>query len=283
MGIINITDNSFYSGSRYLGKDGRPDMERIVSGIRKMLEDGASIIDFGACSTHPGAVPVGADEEWRRLAPVLETVWATFPGITVSIDTWWSSVVTRAAALFKECTGASSSDSLIINDISAGEDDPEMLPAVGELGLTYIAMHKRGTSADMQEKCDYENVTDEVIRYFEEFASKAEDAGIMDWILDPGFGFAKTLEQNYRLLHDLDRFREIRFPGTCASPRILVGVSRKSMIYRLAGITPEESLAQTQVLHLAALERGADILRVHDVAEAVRTVRTFRMLCPDEI
>ena len=159
----------------------------------------------------------------------------------------------------------------IVNDISAGEDDPNMLPTVGRLGLEYVAMHKKGTPQTMQNLCRYIDVTAEVLEYFNVFADKAEKAGIKDWILDPGFGFAKTIDQNYSLLADLGQFTALGY-------RILVGVSRKSMIYKLLGITPEESLPQTQVLHLAALERGADILRVHDVAEAARTVQVYRQL-----
>ncbi len=161
----------------------------------------------------------------------------------------------------------------MINDISAGEDDPLMLPTAGRLGLTYVAMHKRGTPRNMQSMTDYGNVTEEVVGYFNDFALKAEEHGIGDWIIDPGFGFAKTVEQNYELLRNLARFSEV--PG---NRRILVGVSRKSMIYKLLGITPEESLPATQVVHLAALQSGADILRVHDTAEAVRTIEMYRRL-----
>ena len=148
-----------------------------------------------------------------------------------------------------------------------------MLPLVGRLGLTYVAMHKRGTPQIMQSMTDYEDVTSEVAGYFSDFAERAEQAGVRDWILDPGFGFAKTLEQNYQLMRDLSRFKA-SFP----SRKLLVGVSRKSMVYRLLGITPEESLPATQVLHLHALQNGADILRVHDVEQAVQTVSLYRML-----
>ena len=262
MGIVNLTDDSYFALSRCLGPDGMPDIGRTVGMVGKMLSEGADIIDIGACSTRPGSEPVGEEEEWRRLEPVLKAIKDSFPDAVISIDTWWASVVEKAAGLIGP---------FIVNDISAGEDDPGMLPAVGRLGLQYIAMHKRGTPSTMQSLCNYGNVTSEVLQYFREFAERAEKAGIKDWILDPGVGFAKDIGQNWQLLRELEVLRTL-------GHRILVGVSRKSMIYRLFGITPEESLAQTQVLHFAALERGADILRVHDVAEAARTIEAYRRL-----
>lgn len=262
MGIVNLTDDSYFAPSRCLGTDGMPDIGRTVGMVGKMLSEGADIIDIGACSTRPGSEPVGEEEEWRRLEPVLKAIKDSFPDAVISIDTWWASVVEKAAGLIGP---------FIVNDISAGEDDPGMLPAVGRLGLQYIAMHKRGTPSTMQSLCNYGNVTSEVLQYFRKFAERAEKAGIKDWILDPGVGFAKDIGQNWQLLRELEVLRTL-------GHRILVGVSRKSMIYRLFGITPEESLAQTQVLHFAALERGADILRVHDVAEAARTIEAYRRL-----
>lgn len=271
MGIINITDDSFYSDSRCLDADGSPDIEKVVRRAGRMLSEGATILDIGACSTRPASEPAGEDVEWSRLAPVLEKIWRSFPDAVVSIDTYWSSVIRKAYALLYSIDG-SPSGRLVVNDISAGAYDPLMLQTAGSLGLVYIAMHMRGTPATMSGLCDYGDVTEEVIRYFREFETKAAAAGIREWIIDPGFGFAKTVDQNYRLLRELDRL------SVLGNRRILVGVSRKSMVYRLFGITPEESLPQTQVLHLAALERGASILRVHDVAEAVRTVTVFRKL-----
>ena len=262
MGIVNLTDDSYFAPSRCLGTDGMPDIGRTVGMVGKMLSEGADIIDIGACSTRPGSEPVGEEEEWRRLEPVLKAIKDSFPDAVISIDTWWASVVEKAAGLIGP---------FIVNDISAGEDDPGMLPAVGRLSLQYIAMHKRGTPSTMQSLCNYGNVTSEVLQYFRKFAERAEKAGIKDWILDPGVGFAKDIGQNWQLLRELEVLRTL-------GHRILVGVSRKSMIYRLFGITPEESLAQTQVLHFAALERGADILRVHDVAEAARTIEAYRRL-----
>lgn len=262
MGIVNLTDDSYYAASRCA------DLKGALDRIGVMLSEGADIIDIGACSTRPGALPVGEQEEWRRLEPVLSAIKSHFPGIRISIDTYWSSVVCKAFALIGD---------FIVNDITAGAADAEMLPTVGRLGLPYIAMHMRGMPENMQECTDYEDVTDEVLEYFRDFACKAESYGIKQWILDPGFGFAKTIEQNYALLRSLSRFKsELSIAGT--EPPILIGVSRKSMIYKYLGITPEESLPAAQVLHLASLQSGADILRVHDVAEAVRTVSLYRML-----
>lgn len=258
MGIVNLTDDSYFSASRCASPS------QAVALASRLVDEGASILDFGACSTRPGAEAVGAEEEWRRLRPALEAVRKEFPDVRISVDTYWSDVVRRAYDAIGD---------FVVNDISAGEDDPQMLPLVGRLGLTYVAMHKRGTPQTMQSMTDYEYVTSEVAGYFSDFADRAEQAGVRDWILDPGFGFAKTLEQNYQLLRDSSRFKAL-FP----SRKLLVGVSRKSMVYRLLGITPEESLPATQVLHLHALQNGADILRVHDVEQAVQTVSLYRML-----
>ena len=187
---------------------------------------------------------------------------ASFPDLTLSLDTYWSEVVSRSYDTIGE---------FIVNDISAGDDDPQMLPLVGRLGLKYIAMHKRGTPGTMQSLTNYNDIAGDVLEYFRQFAQKALHFEIKDWIIDPGFGFAKTLEQNYQLLSRLDQFKQLRRP-------LLVGVSRKSMIYKYLNISPEDALPATQVVHLKALQMGADILRVHDVAEAVRTVELFRIL-----
>ncbi len=258
MGIINLTDDSFFPGSRC----GTP--AAALDLAARHAAAGATILDIGACSSRPGSLPVGPSEEWRRLEPALKAVRDEFPSIRISIDTYWSEVVMKAYDLIGD---------FIINDISAGEDDSLMLPTAGRLGLTYIAMHRRGDSITMQSLTDYGDVAEDVISYFKEFALKAEECGVNDWIVDPGFGFAKTTAQNYELLNGLGRFKEV-----FADRRLLVGISRKSMIYKLLDISPEEALPATQALHLAALTRGADILRVHDVAEAVRTTRLYRML-----
>lgn len=246
MGIVNITDDSYFAESRC------SDIDSVLRRISRMVEDGVDIVDIGACSSRPGSVPVGADEEWRRLAPVLPAVREAFPGLRISVDTYWSSVVSRTYDAIGD---------FIVNDISAGDDDPDMLSLVGSLCLEYVAMHKRPDR--------------KLIPYFKDFASKADEYGIKDWILDPGFGFAKSVEQNYEVLSGLpDIIGALRE----ASPRILIGVSRKSMIYKPLGITPEEALPATQAVHMAALMAGADILRVHDVKEAKQTVDLYHML-----
>ena len=256
MGVVNLTDDSYFAASRCA------DVDQAVSRVGRLIDEGASIIDIGACSTRPGSQPVGAVEEWRRLRPVLEAVRWTFPQARISIDTYWSEVVSHAYDLIGD---------FIVNDISAGEDDPQMLPLVGSLGLTYVAMHKRGTPEVMQTLTDYSDVVGDVLTYFKQFAQKALQFGIKDWVLDPGFGFAKTIEQNYELLSRLDEFKALGTP-------VLVGVSRKSMVYKYFNISPEESLPATQALHLRALQLGADILRVHDVAETARTIALYRLL-----
>lgn len=258
MGIVNMTGDSYFAQSRCA------DADEAVRRAGKLISEGASIIDFGACSTRPGSTAVGAEEEWRRLAPALVAVRKAFPDVRISIDTYWAEVVRRSFDLIGD---------FIVNDISSGEDDPAMLGTVGRLSLSYVAMHKKGDPMTMQSLCSYDDVTAEVARYFTEFAAKAEEAGIKDWILDPGFGFAKNAEQNYRLLGGLGALRTA-VPGK----KVLVGVSRKSMIYRFFGITPEEALPATQVLHFKALQLGADILRVHDAAQASQTVQLYRIL-----
>ena len=254
LGIVNLTDDSYYAPSRTRSRDA------FLGRVDRLVSEGMDVVDIGACSTRPGSQPVGAEEEWRRIGPVLEALREAFPDLPVSVDTYWASVVRKVYDRIGP---------FIVNDISAGAYDPEMLPLAGRLGLPYIAMHLRGTPENMQSLTDYpDGVTAEVLRYFQAFAEKADGAGIRDWILDPGFGFAKTVEQNWTLLEELDRLQALGKP-------ILVGVSRKSMIYRRFSITPEEALPATQVAHYMALQRGATWLRVHDVAEARRTVAVF--------
>lgn len=269
MGIVNITDDSYFSGSRFLA-DERVDLRSVRTCIRQMIDDGADMIDIGACSSRPGSEPISAEEEWARLEPVVRMYVREFPEIQLSVDTFRSDIARKVNAII--APQAIVAQPLIINDISAGEDDPAMLATVAELGLGYIAMHKRGTSAEMASLCDYPcGVVNEVAEYFADFTLRAEAAGLKNWIIDPGFGFAKTLDQNYELLAGLGVL--------CGKGHeVLVGVSRKSMVYRLLDITPEESLAPTQVLHLAALQKGASILRVHDVAEAAQTIEIYRKL-----
>ena len=245
MGILNLNGDSFYAPSRY---------------NFPVLDEGPDILDIGAVSTRPGAAEVSADAEWARLEPVLRMLDGS---VAVSLDTTRAEVVARACDLLGR--------PVIVNDISAGEDDPAMLPLVGRLGLEYVAMHKRGTPATMQSLCEYSDVVGDIMDYFRSFAMKAREHGVADWILDPGFGFAKTVEQNYRLLDSLADFRILGHP-------VLVGISRKSFMYKPLGKGPEDVLTATQVLHMAALERGADILRVHDVAAARETLSLYRML-----
>ena len=245
MGILNLNGDSFYAPSRY---------------NFPVLDEGPDILDIGAVSTRPGAAGVTAAEEWARLEPVLRTLDGS---VTVSLDTTRAEVVARACDLLGR--------PVIVNDISAGEDDPAMLPLAGRLGLEYVAMHKRGTPATMQSLCEYSDVVADILDYFRVFARKAEENGVSKWVLDPGFGFAKTVEQNYRLLDSLPDFKVLGRP-------VLVGISRKSFIYKPLGKGPEDVLTATQVLHMAALERGADILRVHDVAVARETLSLYRML-----
>ena len=256
MAIVNLTDDSYFEDSRCDSTDAA------IRRIGDLLEEGADIIDLGACSTRPGSVAVGEDEEWRRLEPVLKAAKKRWPDIVLSIDTYWSSIVRQAYGLIGD---------FIVNDITAGTGDSQMLDVVAELGLTYVAMHMRGTPETMQSLTDYNDVTSDILDYFSDFALKSEKAGLNSWILDPGFGFAKTIDQNYELIRNLAEFRRFGRP-------LLVGISRKSMIYKKFNISPEESLPATQALHMQALINGSDILRVHDVSEARRTIDIYRMV-----
>jgi len=251
MGIVNLTPDSFYEASRVRQAD-------VMSRIQEMLADGADVIDLGACSTRPGSPQPSLEEEWARLEPALREIRGYSP--LISIDTYRSEIVRRVYDIIGP---------FIVNDISAGHIDSQMLTTVGQLELPYIAMHMRGTPENMQQFTEYTDIVEDVKAYFREFALRAADAGIKEWILDPGFGFSKTIEQNYELLSRLAELQELGRP-------ILVGVSRKSMIYKKLGITPEEALPATQVLHHTALERGATWLRVHDVAPAVQTALLYQ-------
>lgn len=259
MGIINLNADSFYEGSRCI-----TDAE-FCTRYEKLLEEGADIIDLGACSTRPGSVPVSEEEEWERLKPALKRVLRDYPGSEISIDTFRSSIVMRAFDFVGD---------FIINDISAGEDDPEMLKIAAQLELPYIAMHKRGTPENMQTLCQYDDVTQTVREYFEDFIRRATEKGIKDIIIDPGFGFAKNIEQNYKLLQELGKLK-IGINGETGNYPILVGLSRKSMIYKLLEKDPADVLHATSALNLVALINGASILRVHDVKESCEIVRIF--------
>lgn len=257
MGIVNLTDDSFYEKSRFIV------VSEAIEKIAQMLSMGAEVIDIGACSSRPGSHIISEDEEWRRLEPVLITLKTNLPHIKLSIDTFRSYIVHKAAETFGE---------FIINDISAGEADEDMLRTAATLDFTYIAMHKRGMPHEMQNKCDYINVVEDVHDYFLEFFSRANRVGLKNVIIDPGFGFSKTLDQNYLLLNELKR---LNFYKDFQKIPLLVGISRKSMIYRLLDLTPEESLSATTALNLVALQNGADILRVHDVKEGIESVKLF--------
>ena len=252
MGIVNLTPDSFYAGSRV------PEADAALARMESMLAQGADVLDLGACSTRPGSYQPTLEEEWGRLEPILSAI-AGNPAI--SIDTYRAEIVQRVY----DTIGP-----FIVNDISAGQMDAKMLETVGRLGLPYIAMHMRGTPETMQSLTDYDDVVEAVIDYFRDFSRKADEYGIQDWIVDPGFGFSKTLEQNYELLARLDEVVSA-FPER----ETLVGVSRKSMIYKKLGITPDEAMPATQVVQFAALEKGAAWLRVHDVAAAVQTARIY--------
>lgn len=264
MAILNINNESFYSGSR------ATTVESVAAKIGQMLADGADIIDIGACSTRPGSTPISLEQEWEYLKEPLRFIKGSQMQFTISIDTFRSEIVRRAHDIIGD---------FIVNDISAGEDDPQMLQSVGELGLPYIAMHKRGTPSTMGDMCDYpDGVVEEVIEYFKRFEERAAGYGIKSYILDPGFGFAKNLEQNYELFRGIPRIiSEIEeFSGK--KRELLVGISRKGMIWKPLGITPDDSLTPTAALNLHALILGADILRVHDVKEARQCIQLKKML-----
>ena len=256
MGIINTTPDSFFSGSR------TPDTFSIEKKVEQMVKEGVDIFDLGGYSSRPGAEDIDPETEYARLVPALKAVKKIAPETPVSIDTFRASVARRCV----EEWGAD-----IINDISGGTLDPEMWATVAELNVPYILMHMRGTPADMQTHTDYEDVVADVLKDLAFKIAELRQLGVADIIVDPGFGFAKTVDQNFRLLNELKVFGELGSP-------ILAGVSRKSMIWRPLGITPEESLNGTTSLNTIALLNGADILRVHDVKEARQCVELVELL-----
>lgn len=274
MGILNITPDSFYAGSRMLADEGTTapdetaaaehltDEERIRRRVHEILDEGGEMIDVGAYSTRPGAPEVTADEEMRRLAFGLDIIRREAPDAIVSVDTFRADVAKSCVRDF----GVQ-----IINDISGGELDRAMFHTVGRLGVPYILMHMQGEPRTMQDAPHYDNVTAEVITYLARRAQMLRDHGVKDIILDPGFCFGKTLDHNYELMAHLADFHELQLP-------LLVGISRKSMIYRLVGGTPIDALNGTTALNMAALMRGAHILRVHDVKQAVETVKIYEKI-----
>ncbi|MGN1238318.1 MAG: dihydropteroate synthase [Muribaculaceae bacterium] len=252
MGILNVTPDSFYSGSR-CGVD-----EAVIRGrVRQMLDEGADMIDIGGYSSRPGADDISPEEELERLRTGLKIIAEEAPDMIVSVDTFRADVARRCV---EEC-GAH-----IINDISGGDLDSDMFATVASLHVPYILMHMRGTPATMTRLTDYECVTADVIKDLQAKACKLRLLGVNDIIIDPGFGFSKTVEQNYELMRNLNEFINMNFP-------ILVGISRKSMIYRLLGTSAEEALNGTTVLNTMAALQGSHILRVHDVKAAVETVK----------
>lgn len=256
MGILNITPDSFYDGGRFVQK------EKVLSKVQQMLDEGAALIDIGAVSTRPGAVLPNEMEELRRLIPVVRSLKKKFPEIQLSIDTFRSGVVKE---LYKQI------GPFLVNDISAGEFDSQMFTTVAKLRLPYCMMHMQGNPQSMQKNPDYENLVQDIIKFFANRLEKLRLLGISDVIIDPGFGFGKTIDHNYELLKKLDHFKIFELP-------IMVGLSRKSMIYKLLDSNPENALNGTSILHGVALERGANILRVHDVKEAMESVRLLEKI-----
>ncbi|MEY8848267.1 dihydropteroate synthase [Psychroserpens sp. XS_ASV72] len=255
MGILNVTPDSFYDGGRFRNSSS------IMRQVDKMLEEGATFIDVGAYSSRPNAEHVSEEEELQRIIPVVKLITKTFPEVLLSIDTFRSKIASA-------CVDAGAA---LINDISAGHLDKEMLPTVADLHVPYIMMHMKGSPQTMQKMTTYKDLLKDILHYFSERISKARELGIVDLILDPGFGFAKTVEQNYELLNKLELFKMTELP-------FLVGVSRKSMIYKPLETSSKEALNGTTVLNTIALQKGASILRVHDVKEAMECIKLTQQL-----
>jgi dihydropteroate synthase len=253
MGIVNLTTDSFYPGSRFLNE------KDLLNKAGEMLEQGAAFIDLGAASTRPGADEIEEPMERERIVKAVSALVKTFPDAVLSVDTYRSSVARAGVE-----AGAA-----IINDIAGGNLDEKMFETVASLGVPYILMHMRGTAATMAGLNDYKDVTLEVIHHFHKKIANLRALGVKDVILDPGFGFAKNIKQNFTLLKELGDFAIAELP-------LLVGISRKSMIYKTLGVPVEETLAGTIALNMIALQNGADIIRVHDVKEAVQAVKLFK-------
>ncbi len=255
MGILNCTPDSFFDGGKY------KDESQFLKQAEKLLKEGADFIDIGAYSSKPNADFVTEEEETSRMVPVVELVLKHFPDTLISVDTFRASVAKAAVE----------SGAAIVNDISAGMLDDKMLETVGKLKVPYIMMHMRGTPQTMVKLTQYDDIIKEMLLYFSERIAEARKHGINDIIIDPGFGFAKTLQQNYEVLNKMELFKITELP-------LLAGMSRKSMLYKLLDITPQEALNGTTVLNTIALTKGANILRVHDVKEAVECIRIFSQL-----
>ncbi len=255
MGIVNLTPDSFYDGGNY------NTINLALKQVEKHLRDGATFIDIGGYSSRPNAPSVSTEEELKRVLPILKEINTQFPKSLISVDTFRSEVALEAIK-----NGAS-----IINDISAGDMDTKMLDTIADLQVPYIAMHMKGTPQTMQKSPTYRNVVEDLIYYFSKKLDTINVLGINDAILDVGFGFGKTVEDNYKLLNDLDLFKLFKIP-------ILAGISRKSMLYKPLEITPQESLNATSIAHIIALRNGVNILRVHDVKEAMECVKINQLL-----
>lgn len=253
-GIVNLTPDSFYKESRY-------SEYTALKVVEEMVAEGADFIDIGGCSTRPGAEEISEEEERRRVIPVIRSVKKEFPLAQVSVDTFRSSIALEAV----------DEGAVMINDASGGEADPDMFEAVARAGVPYILMHTRGTPRDMHLFTDYEDIFKDIFLFFDRKIANLRDKGVKDIIIDPGFGFAKNLEQGYALLKNLDLFNILGLP-------VMVGFSRKSMIRKVLHCSPEEALNGTTVLNTIALTKGAKILRVHDVREASEVVKLFNKM-----
>jgi len=254
MGIINLTPDSFYTGSR------KQSVDEAIAQAEKMLEDGATFLDLGAYSSRPGADDITVQQEMDRLLPVVEAIAAAFPDAVLSIDTFRAQVAESGIQ----------AGGHIINDISGGQLDADMFATVARLQVPYILMHMKGTPQNMNQMAQYDNVFDEVFDYFTDKYHQLKQLGVKDVIIDPGFGFAKKTVHSYALMHRLQDFNILQLP-------VLVGISRKNMIYKTLGITADAALNGTTALNTIALTKGANILRVHDVKEAVEAVKIWEM------
>ena len=252
MGILNITNDSFFDGGRYTND------EQIISQTKKMLDEGATIIDIGAQSSRPGANQISSEQELKILIPAVKLLKKTFPNITLSIDTFWSKTAVHCIDL-----GAD-----MINDISAGNIDERMIPTIAKLNKPYVLMHMKGQPKNMQINPSYGDLVEEITEFFKNKIEQLKSLGFNKIILDPGFGFGKTIEDNYKLINQLDELQKFQMP-------ILIGISRKSMIYNLLNISAKDALNGTSILNTIALQKGAKILRVHDAKEAVECIKIY--------
>lgn len=261
MGIINVTDDSFYSGSRHLSDDD------VVSVAVKMMEEGADFIDIGGCSTRPGSRPVPLEIEKERVCRASELILRRCPEAILSVDTYRSEVAMEAVV---------NSGVSIINDISGGEMDAGMFPLVVRLNIPYVMMHMQGTPENMQKDPHYEDVVADILTWFGQRITVLQEAGMKDIILDPGFGFGKTIDHNFEMLRRLNEFHIAGLP-------LLVGLSRKSLVWRSLNVTPDQALTGTTALHMTALMNGASILRVHDVKEAKEVITMYEKIYPQNL